>query len=1003
MGVLNENSIMGSAAAAGGEGYQIERSLKFYGAIPHLAKASNFQPTSPYTVSVWVKRASLDLGRTQFLWRINSADCLYFTTSSTLSWERRPTTLTTTGIYRDTANWYHIVCKSESGAMYLYVNGSLVSSNTSTTANPYTSGAMNIGGNAPTPASNTCLDGYLAEFHWVQGTALGPESFGEFDSKWGHWKPIEYEGGHGSEGFYIPFSGSSTKHSLTAVGSAVHSTAQQKIGASSIYIPGAAERVEASAPSIDFAFGTGDFTIEGWLYWTTVATDKTWIVNRESNSSNAWYIGMDTSYYIAMATGNAVILNSNTAMNAYHNQWVHIAFTRQSGTLRVYINGVQKNSAASTHNFSLTNKIKLGGGDTQGAGSMAGYQDEVRISKNCRYPDGTTFTPSTTAFAEDSDTILLVHSDTSNNSTTFVDSSGTTGDLGSDMSANSNNFNRPSSGSMDSTHIMHDTPTNNFAKFHKAHKDAQNNDNSYLDGDLQLGGGGGTSWRESFADFEVPKTGKWYMEFRHLGGYAHIGLMSSPYAVNTGDTIQTGHVWYDYDTQQTGGTIFYNNSNQASSVGAGSGEVYAISVNEGVVKMYKSNSVVHTYSQNLSNAGEHPVHPIVQTYGTAEWRVNFGQGDMDAMGAKAPDANGYGSFYYTPPADHLALCSKNLPEPTVKPAENFNTVLYAGNSSSGRAITGVGFQPDLTWLKCRSLGHSHVISDVVRGATKRLASDMTNTETTQTEYIQSFNADGFTVGNDGHVNGSQTYAAWNWKMNGSGSSNSNGSTTSTVSANTSAGQSIVTYSGSSGNDTVGHGLSQAPNLVIVKSRANADQWRVGSIQNIAGTTMDFTDYLKLNATTDLTDESTTWNDTAPTSTVFSVGSDSATNHPGYTYVAYCFHSVEGYSKIGSYYGNGSADGTFIYMGFKPAWIMLKSMDTSYSSWLVTDNKLNPTNDGAGTNLWAEDSSAENPNSYGYDFLSNGFKLRATSSNLNSTHSFIYIAFAEQPFKYSNAR
>ena len=167
--------------------------------------------------------------------------------------------------------------------------------------------------------------------------------------------------------------------------------------------------------------------------------------------------------------------------------------------------------------------------------------------------------------------------------------------------------------------------------------------------------------------------------------------------------------------------------------------------------------------------------------------------------------------------------------------------------------------------------------------------------------------------------------------------------------------------------------------------------------------MDFTDYLKLNATTDLTDESTTWNDTAPTSTVFSVGSDSATNHPGYTYVAYCFHSVEGYSKIGSYYGNGSADGTFIYMGFKPAWIMLKSMNTSYSSWLVTDNKLNPTNDGAGTNLWAEDSSAENPNSYGYDFLSNGFKLRATSSNLNSTHSFIYIAFAEQPFKYSNAR
>ena len=997
---------MGSAAAAGGEGYQIERSLKFYGAIPHLAKASNFQPTSPYTVSVWVKRASLDLGRTQFLWRINSADCLYFTTSSTLSWERRPTTLTTTGIYRDTANWYHIVCKSESGAMYLYVNGSLVSSNTSTTANPYTSGAMNIGGNAPTPASNTCLDGYLAEFHWVQGTALGPESFGEFDSKWGHWKPIEYEGGHGSEGFYIPFSGSSTKHSLTAVGSAVHSTAQQKIGASSIYIPGAAERVEASAPSIDFAFGTGDFTIEGWLYWTTVATDKTWIVNRESNSSNAWYIGMDTSYYIAMATGNAVILNSNTAMNAYHNQWVHIAFTRQSGTLRVYINGVQKNSAASTHNFSLTNKIKLGGGDTQGAGSMAGYQDEVRISKNCRYPDGTTFTPSTTAFAEDSDTILLVHSDTSNNSTTFVDSSGTTGDLGSDMSANSNNFNRPSSGSMDSTHIMHDTPTNNFAKFHKAHKDAQNNDNTYLDGDLQLGGGGGTSWRETFADFEVPKTGKWYMEFRHLGGYAHIGLMSSPYAVNTGDTIQTGHVWYDYDTQQTGGTIFYNNSNQASSVGAGSGEVYAISVNEGVVKMYKSNSVVHTYSQNLSNAGEHPVHPIVQTYGTAEWRVNFGQGDMDAMGAKAPDANGYGSFYYTPPADHLALCSKNLPEPTVKPAENFNTVLYAGNSSSGRAITGVGFQPDLTWLKCRSLGHSHVISDVVRGATKRLASDMTNTETTQTEYIQSFNADGFTVGNDGHVNGSQTYVAWNWKAGGAGSANTDGTiNTTSTSVNSAAGFSISTYTGNgTGGASIGHGLAKTPNLVIVKRRTGGNNsWIVGSVQSLAS--MDFTDHLVLSDNSSLTDPggNTQWNDQNPTSSVFYVGTNTETNHSGSTYVAYCFHNVEGYSKIGVYKGNSNSDGTFIYTGFRPKFVLCRVINAG-DGWQMQDavrSPINPTK----LRVEANTSTVEQTGAWAeVDFLSNGFKTRNTDQIWNTSDKYyLYYAIAEQPFKYSNAR
>ena len=948
------------------------------------------------------------MGRRQIIFAINGADSLEFTSSSTLSWQRRPNTITSTQKFRDTTNWYHILCKSESGAFYLYVNNVLVASNTSSSANPYTAGDIHIGSNSPNGSlnSSTSFDGYMADFHWVQGTALGSDSFGETGA-YGEWKPKEYTGGHGSNGFYLSFTTAGNKHALSGSGNTAHSTSQQKFGASSIYFDGSSDKLTADSNHADFAFGTGDFTLEAWIRWDAQGQNKTLIGNRQGAVNDAWMFYISTSYELAFSSGTAILCRGGSAVPA--TTWVHVAAVRQNGTMRLYKGGVQMQSAGGvTNNFSSTNKIFLCAGDTQGNSDFAGYMDDIRVSNVCRYPDGTTFTPHTTSHEDDDNTILLIKSDTTNGSTTFTDSSGGVTGLGTDMSANSNNFTL-GSGSMNTHDHMLDSPTNNFCTWHPEHKDAENNTNNYLEGNLQLGGGGGASWRETFASFEVPKTGKWYMEFLHLGGYAHIGLMSSPYAVNSGDSVQTGHAWWDYDTQQGSGAINYNNTGQTSG-GTGSGLVFAISVNEGVVKFYKSNSVVNTFSQNLSNAGEHPVHPIVQTYSSAEWFANFGQshlfGGAKSDGANASDANGYGSFYYAPPTDHLALCSKNLPDPTITPSKNFNTVLYTGDGGSDRTITTNLSAVDLVWVKLRSGSDDHRIADTVRGGNKHLKSNDHSAESTGTTIIKSFSGATFNVGSDGSVNGNgSTYVAWTWKANGSGSANTTGTINSTVSANTSAGFSIVSYTGNGSNGaTVGHGLSQAPNLVIVKNRTDGgNSWLTGSIQNIAGTTMDFTDYLRIDAGDALGDEHTLWNDTAPTSSVVTLGTHGWSNTNTKNYIMYCFHNVAGYSKIGSYYGNGSTDGTFVYMGFKPAWIMIKNMVTNGSSWLVTDNKMNPTNDGAMSNLWAEHTSAANENDYEYDFLSNGLKLRATSSNINNTSQFLYIAFAEQPFKYSNAR
>jgi hypothetical protein len=360
-------------------------------------------------------------------------------------------------------------------------------------------------------------------------------------------------------------------------------------------------------------------------------------------------------------------------------------------------------------------------------------------------------------------------------------------------------------------------------------------------------------------------------------------------------------------------------------------------------------------------------------------------------------------FTYTPPTGFVALNTFNLPTPTIgatastQAGKYFNISLYTGTGSS-QSITGLGFQPDWTWIKERNAAADHGLYDAVRGVQNQLESNTTTAETAEATGLTAFGSDGFTVGALAQLNTSgDTYVAWNWKANGAGSSNTAGSITSTVSANTSAGFSVVTYTGTGANATVGHGLGVAPSMIIVKRRNTAQSWPVYHAS------LGATKNLYLDLTDAAATATTPWNDTSPTSTVFSVGTSAATNSGSGTYVAYCFSEVAGYSKFGSYTGNGSTDGSFIFTGFRPKFVMIKRTDDAFG-WYMYDTARNTYNV---TNLLllANASDAETTTTTAIlDLVSNGFKLKNTSSGINASGgTYLYMAFAETPTKFSLAR
>ena len=425
-----------------------------------------------------------------------------------------------------------------------------------------------------------------------------------------------------------------------------------------------------------------------------------------------------------------------------------------------------------------------------------------------------------------------------------------------------------------------------------------------------------------------------------------------------------------------------------------------------------------------------PMMPFITGYNDTTNRndgiMNFGQdssfaGNKPAQGNT--DDNGIGDFYYAPPSGYLALCTANLPDPVIDPAQDdvpsdyFNTVTWTGNGASSRSITGVGFQPSFLWTKNRSTPFvgatsSHYLSDSVRGsgaaALKILISNSTGAEVDGNSLgvyggISSLDADGFTIttGTDGNENRNSsgvTYVGWNWLAGNGTSSNTDGSISSTISVNQKAGFSIATFTDTGSACTVGHGLGVAPDVVIAKFRGASGNW------SIYHKSLGPTKRLVFTTSAELT-SSGWWNNTAPTSTVFSLGSSLVAST---TQVAYCFAEVEGYSKFGSFVGNDSeANAPFVYLGFRPSLLILKNASAA-QPWVMIDSTRSTYNVSA-NKLYPNASDAENSTSTdnSIDFLSNGFKPRGNAATNDATNgpsnTIIYMAFAENPFKYANAR
>jgi hypothetical protein len=582
--------------------------------------------------------------------------------------------------------------------------------------------------------------------------------------------------------------------------------------------------------------------------------------------------------------------------------------------------------------------------------------------------------------------------------------------------------------------VVLDTPENNFCTLNPL-KAGDINDMS--EGALQYADNRSGGTGNAFGIFGL-SSGKWYWEVHYdydpgasnmIGIVAVDGITGAHTAQDPNSSYQTYFAWDERGIyyQATDGSHSYPSGK--TSYAAGDIISFAMDVDAGKLFIRKNNSAwedsgdpVNGTNPSFTFTANTVMSALVTNYRSSRHVFNFGQdptfdSDTGITAGTETDSGGVGLFKYAPPTDYLAMCTKNLPNPTIGPnsdtqaTDHFNIFTYTGDGTSNKNFALNTFTPDLVWLKARTTVDNHVLVDSSRVTGTHLDSSAVypnlHTNTTDHEVSDSHPkiiTNGVQVSQGLYDNNNVTFVVWNWKANGGSlttndaSSTSIGTIDSVFQANDTSGFSIVTYTGTGSAGTVRHGLSVAPSLVIIKSRTTASpaNWVIG--QDISG----FTGQLYFDSGAFSTN-SGSFNNTAPTTSVVSIGTDSTVNQNTATYVMYCFANVEGYCRIGGYVGNGSTAGTFIYTGFEPAWIITKRTDSS-GNWYINDSGRSPANstDLFGGNLYADSANAESGN--GMDMLSNGFRIRNTDSSQNaSSGTYIYLAFAENPFKFSNAR
>ena len=807
-------------------------------------------------------------------------------------------------------------------------------------------------------------------------------------------------------------------------------------------------------------------TISAWVKRSKLGSKNLMFTGGGGPGPYSWYGFNTANEFWHLQSGDQPRLESN-ALFRDTNAWMHIVIANDStqGTAanrnKVYINGVQYTDWGDYEDYSTQNSdiavntsgVKLFVGSGGASASNSFYPFDGYIAEYV-FIDGTQYEASDLG-----ETVNGVWIPKDPSGLTFGNNGAylkfeSSGALGNDSSGNNNDFTvtaiAASDQMLDSPTFNSDSNGGNWNTLNAV--DLNSADAGLADGGLTLTTTS-SSRRSAFGTMGV-STGKWYFESRQINdsgsnnyplGIQRVsdGLQWKNRTHYIGSSVATygySYAMYNKGYLDTSEKVYNGVWTTLTTSSAGvAGTIFQMAFDLDAGKIWFGINNTWTNSGNPSTAAN-PVFTSLAagTYATAlsislsgshdYFTHNYGQdgtfaGTVTAQGNS--DDTGYGNFYYTPPTGFLALCSGNLPiADAIDPAQTsddypqklFSPKLYTGSGGT-QTISDVGFQPDFTWIKNRGTTGDNVLMDSTRGAYASndyyyIRSNTTAAQDHTTDF-HNFASDGFILSGTGtYFNASgNTFVGWNWRSNGGTTvSNSNGDITSTVQTDPSGHFSIVKYTGNNNSwenpATVGHGLNSAPDCILLKALGAADQWECffsdyGGTSTGGATAANASLALNTSAALYTSQTYKTWGGVMPTSSVFTVDGNNANGTETEGIIAYCFANIEGFIKVGSYVGNANTDGTFVYTGFRPSFMMCKPVVAG--NWRIQDTKRSPFNVAAAT-LYPNDNYAEE----GYysdniDILSNGFKMRASDSNYNQATTFVYLAMAENPFKYSLAR
>ena len=711
--------------------------------------------------------------------------------------------------------------------------------------------------------------------------------------------------------------------------------------------------------------------------------------------------GYDNLSFFARVSGTFILQCDTSAKFRDPSSWYHIVARcdTTNGTANIYVNGEDQDLSTSTkpsgsQSLTFFNNVEhqIGERGYDGSGTyINGYMAEMNVIQ------GQALDPSYFGFTDTQTGIWMPKRyEGTYGDGFYLDFLGNTSTttLGIDKSPNGNDFtlNNFSVAAGEDNDSLLDTPSNNFCTMNPLMMNGTEIAGTHSDGNLTWKSD--NNYATTQATFPVT-TGKWYWECEMESQYVSIAGITrgTNAAENTfigydtnGNLFGFGYYYNDGTVKGTtdGLGTTSNNNLATSQTTAANGDILGIAsdIANGYLIFYKNGTHIYTIT-GISNAFDW--FPSFSAYGTsATWHVNYGQRP----------------FTYTPPVGHKSLCSKNLlpDSKVVRPKKHFDTLLYTGNDSSDRNVEGLEFQPDFVWIKNRDQSDGHQLVDVVRGANKTLFTNSTTLESTDNSngHVNYFTSGGFNVdaGAGGDVNeNNEDYVAWCWKAGGAAVTNNDGSITTQVSANQEAGFSIMTYTGTGSAGTCGHGLGAVPHMIITKRRDGTDEWTIYH-KDLDHSSSTNHRVIRFNASAQ-TGSSALYYGNDPTSTVQHQAAYGALNASSETYVAYCWTSIPGYSKFGKYTGNGNSKGSYIHLGFRPAFIMLSRYDSG-NNWHIADSKrqnsFNPVTAQIYPNLTAVEAAQVD-----LDILSDGFKIRNSANFENASGgTYIYMAFAEQP-------